>query len=83
MPQTKLEYTVIYEPTEEGGYVAHVPFLDDLTTQGETLREAKAMVKDAIACYLGGLLKDGLPLPREKERYKPVIAKVQTLVTVP
>lgn len=65
MPQTKLEYTVIYEPAEEGGYIARVPFLNDLTTQGETLAEAKAMVKDAIDCYIGGLLKDGLPIPHQ------------------
>lgn len=59
MPQTQLEYTVIYEPAEEGGYIARIPFLNDLTTQGETLEEAKQMAKDAVECYLGGLVKDG------------------------
>ncbi len=83
MHQTKIEYTVIYEPAEEGGYIARIPFLDDLTTQGETLEEARAMAKDAIECYLGGLLKEGLSLPREKKKYKPTVEKIQTLVTVP
>jgi predicted RNase H-like HicB family nuclease len=65
MPQREFEYTVIYEPAEEGGYIVRIPFLDDLTTQGETLEEAKEMAKDAIDCYIGGLLKERLPIPKE------------------
>ena len=80
MPQTQLEYTVIYEPAEEGGYIARIPFLNDLTTQGETLAETKKMAKDAVDCYIGGLLKDGMPIPREKKRYKPVVEKIQLSV---
>jgi antitoxin HicB len=83
MPKTNLEYTVIYEPAEEGGYVARVPFLNDLTTQGESLDEAKIMAKDAIDCYIGGLLKDGLPIPREKRKDKPVVEKIHLSVMVP
>ena len=83
MPQTQLEYTVIYEPAEEGGYIARIPFLNDLTTQGETLREAKKMAKDAIDCYLEGLLKDGVPIPREKKKYKPFVEKIQLSVVEP
>ncbi len=30
------EYTVIFEPAEEGGWLAHVPALNGLTTEGET-----------------------------------------------
>jgi len=44
-------YTVVYERAEEGGYYAHVPALD-LTTEEETLREAKRMARDAIEGYL-------------------------------
>lgn len=44
--------TVIYEPAEEGGWLACVPALNDLTTEGETLEEAKAMAYDAIRGYL-------------------------------
>jgi predicted RNase H-like HicB family nuclease len=81
MPQTKIEYTVIYEPAEEGGYIARIPFLNDLTTQGETLREVKAMARDAMDCYLGGLIKDGLPIPRERKRFKPLVGKIHAWVT--
>ncbi len=40
-------YTVIYEVAEEGGYYAHIPALE-ITTEGETLAEAKEMARDAI-----------------------------------
>ena len=40
-------YTVIYEPAEDGGFYAHIPALD-VTTEGETLAEAKEMARDAI-----------------------------------
>jgi predicted RNase H-like HicB family nuclease len=40
-------YTVIYERAEDGGYYAHIPALD-VTTEGDTLNEAKEMARDAI-----------------------------------
>ena len=62
-------YTVIFEPAEEGGYLAHVPTLD-ATTQGETLEEAREMAKDLIQGHLEALLKMGQPIPRETRRTK-------------
>ena len=50
MPEYR--YTVVFEPAEEGGYVVTVPALGGLTTQGETLAEARAMAKEAILGYL-------------------------------
>jgi predicted RNase H-like HicB family nuclease len=44
-------FTVLYEPAEGGGYYAHIPALS-LTTEGRTLKEAKAMARDAVAGYL-------------------------------
>jgi predicted RNase H-like HicB family nuclease len=44
------EYTVIFEPAEEGGYLAHVPALNGLTTEGETLEEA--IINDINICML-------------------------------
>ena len=60
------EYTVIFEPAEEGGWLAHVPALNGLTTQGETLEEAEAMAEDAIKCYLETLRKNNLPIPKDE-----------------
>ena len=53
-------FTVIFEKdTQTGGYNVIVPALPGCFTQGETLEEAQVNVVDAVACHLGGLLKDG------------------------
>jgi predicted RNase H-like HicB family nuclease len=58
-------YTVLFEPAEEGGYVATCPALPGLVTEGDTLDEAREMAKDAIRGYLESLQKDGLPIPED------------------
>ena len=60
-------YTAIFEPAEEGGYVAMVPALPGCVTQGDTFEEAKKMVEDAIRLYLKILKEDGDPVPVEQE----------------
>ena len=57
-------YTVIYEPAEKSGYYAHIPALD-MTTEGETLEEAKEMARDAIENTLACLKELKLPIPEE------------------
>ncbi len=58
-----LNYTVIYEPAEEGGYTATVPALPGCVTQGRTFNEVQTMAKGAIEAYLIGLqiLKEEVP----------------------
>jgi predicted RNase H-like HicB family nuclease len=65
----KYTYTVIFEPAEEGGYLALVPALA-ATTQGETREEAREMVKGLIQGRLEALLKMGQPIPKETRRTK-------------
>jgi len=56
-------YTVLFEPAEEGGFVVTCSELPGLVTEGDTLEEARAMAKDAIQVYLESLRADGLPFP--------------------
>jgi predicted RNase H-like HicB family nuclease len=56
-------YTVLFEPAEEGGFVATCPALPGLVTEGDTLEGAREMAQDAIRAYLGSLQKDHLPIP--------------------
>lgn len=74
LKQKILEYTVIFEPAEEGGYIASVPALQGCVTQGDTFEEAVEMVKDAIDGYIAVLkdLKKEIP----KERGDIVVTKV-------
>ena len=59
------EYTVVFEPAEEGGYVVTVPALPGLHTEGDTFEEAQAMAADAIRCYIQGCILDGEEVPVE------------------
>ena len=67
-----LNYTVIMTPDETGVYVVTRPALPGLVTEGDTLEEARAMVADAIRCYVESLQKDGGPTPTDN----PIIEEV-------
>ena len=69
------EYTVIFEE-EDGIWLAHVPALNGLTTEGETFEEAKMMVKDAIKGYLETLQKNHLQIPSDELEGEPVMQKI-------
>ena len=65
----KYHYTIILHPEpEEGGYSVTVPALPGCLAQGDTLEEAVAMAKEAIAVHIEGLIEDGEPIPEEDER---------------
>lgn len=51
------KYEVIFD-SNEAGYTVTVPKLPGLVTEGNNLKEARDMAKDAIRCYLEALLKD-------------------------
>ena len=53
-----MKYKVIVHEAEEGGYWAQVPSLPVCVSQGETLEEVKAHIKEAIEVYLESQEKD-------------------------
>ncbi|MBI3976739.1 MAG: type II toxin-antitoxin system HicB family antitoxin [Chloroflexi bacterium] len=62
-------YTIILHPDhEEGGYTVTVPALPGCVTEGDSIEEAIAMARDAIAGYISSLEKHGEPVPEEQER---------------
>jgi antitoxin HicB len=68
-------YTVLLVPDDvEGGYTVLVPALPGVVTQGETLEDALAQAREAIALHLEGLALDGEPIPQEREA--PVLKSV-------
>jgi len=46
--KAKAHFTAVFEPAEEGGFLAYIPELPGINTQGETLVEAKRNLKDAF-----------------------------------
>jgi len=75
-------FMVVLKPTvydDEVGYTVNVPALPGCITEGDTVEEALANAREAIAAYLGSLEADGLPIPASDE----VIASVDVAVGVP
>ncbi len=70
-------YIVYLEPAEEGGYVVSCPQFSGCVTQGETVEEALAMIKDAIGGYIFSLEKHGEPVPPGIEESIETIEVVQ------
>jgi predicted RNase H-like HicB family nuclease len=46
-----IDITAIYEPADEGGFIAYVEEIPGINSQGETLDEAKENLADAINFY--------------------------------
>jgi predicted RNase H-like HicB family nuclease len=83
MESKEYNYTVLFEPAEEGGYVVTCPALPGLVTEGDTLEEARERARDAIRGYLESLVKDGLAIPRNKElELDPVKEHIRVAVAV-
>lgn len=47
-----MKFQVILEPSEEGGYTVRVPSLPGCISEGETVEECLANIKEAIELYL-------------------------------
>lgn len=56
----KFTFTVLIEKDEDGGYVASVPELKGCHTQGDTMAELMANIKEAIELCLEVQNKDGI-----------------------
>lgn len=45
---SKIEMTAIFEPCDEGGFIAYIEEIPGINSQGETIEEAKENLTDAI-----------------------------------
>lgn len=69
---TTHRYTGLFERDDEGGYHAFVPALPGCHSQGDTLDEAVANLREAIELYIESLRDHGEPVPSEDITIKPV-----------
>jgi len=69
------EFTIIFEPSEEGGFTAYIPEVPGAVSEGETLDEAREMVLDAMHEVLEYRRKEALNSRSE-------LARVERLVFV-
>ena len=64
--------TVILEREQDGGFHVFCPALKGCHSQGDSLDEAVANIREAIEAYLQSLEAHGDPIPREDLLFKPV-----------
>lgn len=60
-----MRQVILIPDLEDGGYVVEVPSLPGCISEGDTVEEALANIKDAIQGYIESLEADGLPVPTE------------------
>ncbi len=53
-----MKLKIVLEPSEEGGYTVHVPALPGCISEGDTLEEALANIKEAIELWLSPVEDD-------------------------
>lgn len=70
-------FRTVIEPEDEGGYHGYVPLLVGLHTQGDTLREVKKNLREAIICHVEGLLMDNEEVPVERD----MIERIESFTT--
>jgi len=67
-----MRYTVVITPdTEDGGFVAECPEIPGCVSEGETLEEAMANIRDAIEGCLAVLKEKGNPKVKGKPPSSP------------
>ena len=60
-----MRYTAIFESQPDGGYHAFCPALVGCHSEGDSLDDAIANLREAIAVYLESLQAHGEPIPTE------------------
>jgi predicted RNase H-like HicB family nuclease len=77
--QKVYNFTAVFEPAKEGGYVVYIPALPGCATQGETFEEAREMARDAVEGYLKALkdLKQEIPFESEKT----IISRIPAVIS--
>ncbi len=56
------QYNIILRPEPEGGFTVLVPSLPGCISYGETVEEARAMIKEAIEGYIESLIEHNEPV---------------------
>ena len=62
-----MNYKVILEAQEEGGFTAYVPVLPGCVSQGESEDETLENIKEAIELYLDSIKSRGITPPSVME----------------
>ena len=67
-----MQFTPIFEPQADGGYHAMCPSLPGCHSEGDTLDEAVAHIREAIGVYVESMIAHGETPPVEDILIKPL-----------
>jgi predicted RNase H-like HicB family nuclease len=76
-------FTVVIEKDESGRYLALCPALQGCYTEGETVEEARTLIKDAIRLHIEDRLSSGEPIYSEVECDRVSVAVSPSLPLLP
>jgi predicted RNase H-like HicB family nuclease len=62
-----MRQVVLIPDTEVGGYTVIVPSLPGCVSEGDTLEEALANIKEAIELHIEGMIAHGEEVPEEND----------------
>lgn len=58
-----MDYVVVIEKANDESYSAYVPDLPGCVACGDTIEEAKALIKEAVNVHIDSLRRHGEPVP--------------------
>jgi len=61
-----MNYPVLLEENEDGGYTVTCPALPGCISEGDTVEDALANIREAIALYLRAIQKENTLLSKQK-----------------
>ena len=61
-----MNYPVLLEENEDGGYTVTCPALPGCISEGDTVEEGLANIREAIALYLSAIAKENTILSKQK-----------------
>lgn len=62
-----MEFTVVIQKAEEGGFWAEVPALPGCYSQGETVEKTMENIREAIEGHVEALRQEGQGIPLEED----------------
>ncbi|MCK4850166.1 MAG: type II toxin-antitoxin system HicB family antitoxin [Phycisphaerae bacterium] len=58
-----MDYVIVIEKANDGSYSAYVPDLPGCVSCGDTLEEAKELIKEAVRLHIDSLRRHGEAVP--------------------
>lgn len=76
MTKSSYTFTILYQHDPETNTIcATVPVLD-LATYGQTLEEARTMMREALELHLEGMTEENLPIPTDVLHVEPMTVEL-------